>query len=367
MKKTRNKIIAALAVAVCMVFGSLGFAACDSKDKTEKPDYNEQIHAIYEKYAETAGNDALTYEEWLEKIKGKDGKSAYEIWKDNGHQGSESDFLEDLKGDNGSRGSGWIRGTEEPNSEVEAQDGDFYLNSTTWDVYERVDGEWNILGCLSPSGSFKTGGLNVSVAAGATVDYSVPISAGKYVMLADFGSAEFGGTMQVKYGADDIVSQFAYSEARSEVGHKIYLAYLAVTEDIKKISVISTGEGAQAIGATVTLTEYVAPVLKADGVAIEVPVNLLKIADENRLTFKYDSSVTAGDYNFNMSVSGELPVSMFTFQFGVSTQSFGMMAGLLNSDRLKTLTEEDCAADIYMTNTDLIFPLSVKLTPKEAE
>lgn len=37
-------------------------------------------------------------------LQGKDGKSAYQIWLDNGNKGTEQDFLSSLKGEKGDKG-----------------------------------------------------------------------------------------------------------------------------------------------------------------------------------------------------------------------------------------------------------------------
>ena len=68
----------------------------------EVPAGDEQIRAIYELYSAECfanGQEPLTYEEWLNSIRGADGApgvnglSAYEIWLNNGHEGTEEDFL----------------------------------------------------------------------------------------------------------------------------------------------------------------------------------------------------------------------------------------------------------------------------------
>ena len=84
------------------------FVACSDVGGTSDGETKQrQIYDAYVAYAESAGEDVLSYEEWLESIRGKDGqngKSAYDIWKENGHSGTEKEFLEWLKGDAGSQG-----------------------------------------------------------------------------------------------------------------------------------------------------------------------------------------------------------------------------------------------------------------------
>ena len=84
------------------------FVACSDVGGTSDGETKQrQIYDAYVAYAESAGEDVLSYEEWLESIRGKDGqngKSAYDIWKENGHSGTEKEFLEWLKGGTGSQG-----------------------------------------------------------------------------------------------------------------------------------------------------------------------------------------------------------------------------------------------------------------------
>lgn len=68
------------------------------------------IYKIYVAYEKDNNRTPLSYEEWLASIKGgngkdgQNGKSAYQIWLDNGHSGSEEDFLNWLKGEDGKQG-----------------------------------------------------------------------------------------------------------------------------------------------------------------------------------------------------------------------------------------------------------------------
>lgn len=121
MKRLKKACMALLALSA-MTFGAVGFSACDvssmldllnsaipnsstasSIEQTEI----EQIYASYAEYTRAAGETPLTYEAWLATIKGQDGadgKSAYQIWLDNGNKGTENEFLSWLKGQKGDKG-----------------------------------------------------------------------------------------------------------------------------------------------------------------------------------------------------------------------------------------------------------------------
>ena len=112
-KKFLTPVIATLALSCATSV----FSACEKTGGGNAPQQNAEIHDIYTSYvtnAEENGETPLSYEEWLAVIKGEKGgisdktdgdntgateKSAYEIWLDNGHTGTEQDFLNWLKAD----------------------------------------------------------------------------------------------------------------------------------------------------------------------------------------------------------------------------------------------------------------------------
>ena len=90
-----------LAVLSCACLGA-GVAACSGSNEQVEQTEIEKVYAQYVIHAEAEGGTPLSYEEWLATIKGEkgdkgdkgeDGKSAYQIWLDNGHEGTEEDFL----------------------------------------------------------------------------------------------------------------------------------------------------------------------------------------------------------------------------------------------------------------------------------
>lgn len=105
-KKVFNGILLGTAAMLC----AGGFAACevtDGKNDGAEKTQIEEVYECYVAYAEKNGETPLSYEDWLASIKGEkgekgdtgaDGKSAYEIWLEQGNMGSEEDFLNWLKG-----------------------------------------------------------------------------------------------------------------------------------------------------------------------------------------------------------------------------------------------------------------------------
>ena len=123
-----KKCILRILSVVCLTCLVFGITACKQNSNT-KDNRDKNILAVYDvyvAYAKENGTTPLSYEEWLESIKGKDGvngtngkdgvdgkdgtdgvdgKSAYQIWLDNGHTGTETDFLNWLKGKDGTNGT----------------------------------------------------------------------------------------------------------------------------------------------------------------------------------------------------------------------------------------------------------------------
>jgi len=103
-KKWLLGILSGLCVATC----ALGLAACNGSGDPSGDTEMEQIYTQYVSYTQAQGGEPLSYEEWLDFIKGEkgdDGKSAYQIWLEAGHIGNESDFLNWLKGEDGQDGT----------------------------------------------------------------------------------------------------------------------------------------------------------------------------------------------------------------------------------------------------------------------
>lgn len=128
-------------LALCVGASTLALSSCFFQAEKE-PTQIEKIYAQYVVYAQAEGQEPLSYEEWLAFIKGEKGdkgdkgdqgdqgekgdkgdqgekgdkgdkgdqgetgKSAYDIWLENGHTGSEDDFLAWLQGEDGDNGVG---------------------------------------------------------------------------------------------------------------------------------------------------------------------------------------------------------------------------------------------------------------------
>ena len=115
----KKKVFNGILLGTAAMFCAGGFAACevtDGKNDGAEKTQIEEVYECYVAYAEKNGETPLSYEDWLASIKGgkgekgdtgeqgekgdtgADGKSAYEIWLEQGNTGSEEDFLNWLKG-----------------------------------------------------------------------------------------------------------------------------------------------------------------------------------------------------------------------------------------------------------------------------
>ena len=74
---------------------------------------------------------------------GNAGKSAFELYQQENpsYTGTLQEWLESLKGQNGADGATWLNGTVDPTS-TQGKDGDFYLNTNSWDLFTKSNGTW---------------------------------------------------------------------------------------------------------------------------------------------------------------------------------------------------------------------------------
>lgn len=118
--KRKNLLTSAL-VGACLLFSASAMAGCSflpstsSSPEAVQQTEIEKIYAQYVTYTETIGGQPLSYEAWLASIRGEDGedgKSAYQIWLENGYSGTQSDFLSWLKGEKGDKGEQGLQGVQ---------------------------------------------------------------------------------------------------------------------------------------------------------------------------------------------------------------------------------------------------------------
>lgn len=119
MKKPRTLSLIFMA---CLLAAAM--ASCNLDNNSSKPD--PEIYAVYKKYQENGGT--LSYEEWLESIKGEKG--------DTGEQGPKGD-----QGEKGKDGSAVLTGHGAPAADL-GSPGDSYIDLDTWDYYVKAGGNW---------------------------------------------------------------------------------------------------------------------------------------------------------------------------------------------------------------------------------
>lgn len=360
--KLKNKI-AALAVCATLAAGSVfGFAACNADNggsAAGDADIRE-VYSLYVASAEEAGNDPLTYEEWLESIKGAKGddgitphigddgywwvgskKTDVKAQGENGenaitpHIGANGNWFigeEDTHvpatgpkgtdGNNGANGTSFRHGHGKPAADLGIA-GDLYLDIDEWDVYEKTESGWseepigNIKGEKGDKGDPGTGGtaepeeITVDITAGGQQEISVAgLSAGTHLIIMDLGDVTLANSSSIRVQVGEgYPSEIVKSEARStESGKNIYYGYLVVPEAATTATVSAIGED---VKATVTFEDYAAPTLEV-GKAIEVPINAKDTAEGNIIKFKLASGLS-GKYSFQITYSSQSSKSTGTY------------------------------------------------------
>lgn len=112
MKKA--KFLLATAAVATAITCAVGCTACGGGSSADKDKDIAAVYQQYVAYADAKGETALTYEQWLETIKGAQGatgKSAYEVAVANGFEGTEAEWLASLKGEDGKKGDKGDKGS----------------------------------------------------------------------------------------------------------------------------------------------------------------------------------------------------------------------------------------------------------------
>jgi len=88
-------------------------------------------------------------------------------------------------GDDGTDGNTWYSGSSDPSDES-GNDGDFYLNTTSWDVFKKISGEWSLQGNIK--GASGEGSGDVVGPEGATAGNLATFSGTSGKIIQDSGS-----------------------------------------------------------------------------------------------------------------------------------------------------------------------------------
>lgn len=129
MKIKKMKYVLAISALLCLASCSGGDNPSSNSDSSTG---NAEIYAVYEAYVSNGGT--LSYEDWLASIKGEKG--------DKGDKGDTGE-----KGEDGKDGTSIHTGIGAPSSSL-GQDGDSYIDTSTWDYYTKSGGSWSKVGNL---------------------------------------------------------------------------------------------------------------------------------------------------------------------------------------------------------------------------
>ena len=165
----KTKLLLVLLSSTALTAGAFGLAACSGEA------HNEEYYAQYQQYVSaTAEGEVLSYEDWLIGIL-EDAKG------EKGEKGDKGDT-----GEAGKAGTQWTVGESDP-AATSGADGDFYLNKTTFDVYNKVNGTWTKIGSIKGSDGaagatgdgidtivYKNGALEVTLTSGSKITVALP-------------------------------------------------------------------------------------------------------------------------------------------------------------------------------------------------
>lgn len=162
----KTKLLLVLLSSTALTAGAFGLAACSGEA------HNEEYYAQYQQYVSaTAEGEVLSYEDWLIGIL-EDAK---------GEKGDKGDT-----GEAGKAGTQWTVAEGDP-AATSGADGDFYLNKTTFDVYNKANGTWTKIGSIKGSDGaagatgdgidtivYKGGALEVTLKSGSKITVALP-------------------------------------------------------------------------------------------------------------------------------------------------------------------------------------------------
>lgn len=237
---------------------------------------------------------------------GKDGKSAYDIWLEQGNTGTEQDFLDSLKGDPGlpgDPGSGWVVKETAP-TEADGDIGDLWLNSTDWHVWHKESDGWKDLGSIKGEKGdpavAEPEEYEITINQGETAEMPISVKAGIYVIEAEFGEVS-PGRLEAKVESNSSPSLFLKSESRTAAAgedRQVLFGYIEIADGDTSISFSHLEQ--MSLTAKIKLKAWEQPTLKADGVPVEVPINSSDVSAEKALKVLLDSSITAGSYTITI-------------------------------------------------------------------
>ncbi len=323
MKNPIKKVMVG-ALALCLGFGACSMVGCEKgKDPSEGKD--PKIWAVYSAYAETKGDDALSYDEWLEELlataKGKDGVTPHigdnGNWyigeTDTGVKAEATDGEDGKDGQPGAKGNGWLWGEEAPAADL-GNDGDLYLNYATGDIYGKAEGSWAKLNTLNVKGPEEEppvddGRISLgtqTVKVGETAEVDIDLDPGYYeisVASADLGKVEPIVSFDPKVAEQHLNTLMVYVEDRGA-----YVAILKILDGDKKLYLTTDTE----ISGEFTARKWEPPVLKADGqtrivpsvclaYSIDYEAHLPKYIHHDRLIpIPLDASLFSGKYKMTV-------------------------------------------------------------------
>ena len=371
-----KKAIAALALSACLALGIAGMTACDTNGKSAYDLWLEQgntgtVQEFLDSLKGEKGDKGDTGDQGLPGEGGQNGQNGetpqIEINEDgnwvingedtgvkaagtNGQNGTNgTNGTNGQNGQNGKDGNTWIVKDGEPTSS-DGKDGDLCLDKSEWNVWQKVDGEWQLLGCIASAAAEEKEPLTASV----TLQKSTPaelditeLDVGLHLIYIDIGAQKMseasskigkfdGGRIQVKVGDTGKTCELTECDERTEEGVKnVFYGFLIKEEGDTTAKISLLNDNKTYMGA-VSIEDYKTPTLKADGTKIIVPINLNNAENRNDYKFNLDSSIEQ-DKVYTLSLESNSSRARGT----VYVYMFGAMMKQLSAGRMVVSFQTD--------------------------
>lgn len=367
--KLTSKLMALVLGASLTLGCAFGMTACGD-DNNEAEIQDSQIEAVYKAYAASAGEDALSYDEWYEELlasaKGPKGDTGAQGPQgpqgpqgEKGEKGDKGDDGEDgaigpqgpqgqqgiqgpqgeqgETGEKGDKGNGWLVGEAEP-TEEDGTDGDLWLNYKTWDVYYKAGGKWTLLGNIKGADAVAEESYFAEYTLEPNATETLPVSElaeGDYLITAVTDTTPAANVLKIAKTYNGNTTADFYSPVSETFKYVLSLRDTTPFDEATHSFTIQN-VSSETVSVKLKLENYVAPVIELGQeyeVHIEGPLGTAKtVMRKFQLGFTWDTTA-----QYKITVSNIVSTGMQLW-FTSSSANNAMFTGspLTRRDRVGT-------------------------------